>query len=434
MYNKIIIFLGFIILAQTLHGAAYSIPEQSTRSIGMAAAMTAVEDDVGSIYFNPANLGFIEEGSYLKSSSLLISFNGSFERAADSLSSSGYERKKNLSKVNYVPFVGAGKKYKKNSDFFGFALYSPFGLRSPWNKSGPQRYMVTDSHLRTVFLVPTYARKITDNLSLGAGLNMVHSQLILERQAPLGNVLYSQTGNVSFLENPTYDSPVEIDMKDHGSFSGNFGMSYKLSNRSRIGLVYRSQTNMDFKGKYRVNNIHSSLSSLGSSFESPAASELSLPQSAGFGYAHKTPTNRLFSLDVQWYDWSVVDHVPIDLEIDSHPVFKDQVIDRNWKDTWSIRSGYEFPLKWEGLIGRVGGFYENTPINNERLDPILLSNDVLGLSCGLSLDLDEGHIELGYMHLFTRSRNVNNSLNDPASNGKYHYSLDIIGLSFLKHY
>ncbi|MFC1742694.1 OmpP1/FadL family transporter [Candidatus Riflebacteria bacterium] len=434
MLKKTFFLIGFYFLTGSLFAAAFSIPEQSTRSLGLAGAMTAVVDDVSSIYFNPANTAFLKEGHYFKTTGQFNSVNAEYDRAADSISPSGYSRMQNGDRARFYPFIGVGKKNSDTDDFYGLALYSPFDFSSVWDFDGPQRYLVTENNFQTYFLTPSYAKRVSDDFSIGLGINLVYSEIQLERKFALGNRLFAMSNDISFLENPMYDSKVLVQMDDQFSLSANLGLAYKLTGNSRFGFNYRGQTNLSFSGDYRVPQVHSALSTLGASFYSKVTGGLVMPQSASLGYAYSAAHNKLFSVDLNWTDWSIVDHIFLNLAKDGNAAFKDERLNLNWNDTWALKLGYECPLGWQNFKGRVGAFYESTPVPDAHLDPGFISGNSLGLALGLSYKNAENQFEFGYSHVFIGSRDVSNSVRNPAANGSYNMARDLFGLSYLRYY
>ena len=69
--------------------------------------------------------------------------------------------------------------------WLGLGLNSPFGLGIQYNDNWPGRFNVTKAAIQTLNLNPTVAVKVTDYLSVGAGLDIMYFDFNLKRVLPL---------------------------------------------------------------------------------------------------------------------------------------------------------------------------------------------------------------------------------------------------------
>ena len=69
--------------------------------------------------------------------------------------------------------------------WLGLGVNSPFGLGIQYNDDWPGRFNVTKAAIQTLNLNPTIAVKVTDYLSVGAGLDIMYFALNLKRVLPL---------------------------------------------------------------------------------------------------------------------------------------------------------------------------------------------------------------------------------------------------------
>lgn len=161
--KKIALILLLNLLSLATFADGYQINSQSARQIGMGHVGTAIKLGSESILFNPAGLSYI---------------NGTFDASMGVTAI--------MSKVKYTNTAGT---YKAESDnpvgtpIFGYIGYriSPrfvagIGLTNPggnnleWPDNWAGSHIIQNISLASFSLQPTLSYKISENLSVGAGL------------------------------------------------------------------------------------------------------------------------------------------------------------------------------------------------------------------------------------------------------------------------
>ncbi len=268
--------------------------------------------------------------------------------------------------------------------------------------------MVTESLLKTTYLTPAAACRISDNLMLGVSISAILAEGRAERFLP------------DPLGGPDGTSEMEGDAV---GFGGTVGLLYQASKSLRFGLTYTPEVEMTLKGRLDIANLPAALNVNG---RYDAKTKLTLPQMATFGVLWQATDRFSLSADVEWQDWSVHDKYLV--EVKNAPnlnIYRP----RDWKDCLDYRLGAEY-LVGDGLALRAGYGYSNAVVDESTLDYSFVNTDMHWLTAGIGIDItDNTTLDLCYEHAYGRSRDVDSSVHFPPANGTYDSDLDIFTLT-----
>ena len=159
----------------------------------------------------------------------------------------------------------------------GIGITPPFGLTTEYDSDWVGRYQAIESRLKTININPSVALKVTDTLSLGGGLNLQYADAELSNAIDFGLI-----GQISGLgtQSQQIDGLVEV-AGDDWSFGYNLGLLYEPSDRTRIGIAYRSDVTHDLKGDadFTVPNAAQPITATGQFVNTDAEAVLKLPDS-----------------------------------------------------------------------------------------------------------------------------------------------------------
>jgi long-chain fatty acid transport protein len=137
----------------------------------------------------------------------------------------------------------------------------------------------------------------------------------------------------------------------------------------------------------------------------------------------------MLEADWQWVGWSTVDKITIDF---ADPASPDNETPKNWENSSSLRLGIE--RSFERLAFRAGYAYDMTPIPAETIDPSLPDSDKQTFALGGGYRFDRASVDLGYMFIVSRDREVRNTLPTGGTpfnqQGKYSTRMHEVGLGF----
>ena len=403
--GKVLALLVVLLFAATpAMAGGFRLPEAGAKAMGMGFAFTAQANDPSAIYFNPA--GIIQlEGTNTKVGVTYIKENGGTFKGITPLTGglTVSETQKDLD--FFVP--NAFVTIKKSPDFaYGVGIFSPFGLGQEYENKNTSifRNQITKIDLLTVVINPTVAYRVNEFLSVGAGIDFLYGEAILEKtpvSLALGGDLYN-----SKLEG------------DGTAWGYNFGAQLNPSKNLKIGAAYRSPFTLDIKdGDVEIRNINVALAPLfgGTSFDTKGSATVSMPATFDLGVAY-TLDRLTVEVDASWTFWSSfkalrIDIPPVFLPSPPYPpntaVLGPTTSPKNWDDVVAIYVGGEYRVT-DPLALRLGFRYDPTPVPAETMGPELPDSDKLYYCAGAGYKYNNWTFDLAYMFVDKKDRTVNN--------------------------
>jgi long-chain fatty acid transport protein len=411
----------------------FYVPEQGARSVGMADAVAAAPGEVSGIFHNPASLSTVgtldaEVGGLLVFPSIRFFRRPATDPFAPSPAQAtiDFPESKNTNGVGAVPLLGvAGNLGVKNLGV-GVGVYVPFGAQLSFPVDGAQREVVTSVALQSIHVTPTVAYRLFDRLSVGVGVSYINSSFTLEQQNATAFIL----GSPNDFPNPPASSegPTRIHLTDSLKFSASFGALYTdPDDRFSIGASLMAPTKLDLRGTVDVSNPN--ITALNDAQGNPlpaghrtdaAALAIPLPAIGRLGVLVKPTACLAIEADVNYQAWSSTRTETIFFQ-HHYPLFpqpgaqmNDIVLERNYRDTVSVRLGAEFtPLASERtpLKLRAGVLFDQSPIDDRHFDLLTPDSDKWGISggAGYALKLTEKAwlgLDLSYLHVFYAARDI----------------------------
>ncbi|WP_159811828.1 OmpP1/FadL family transporter [Pseudomonas sp. 18058] len=228
----------------------------------------------------------------------------------------------------------------------GFGMYGNFGLSVKYDDDWAGRYFTQESTLIGISLQPTFAYKITDDLSMGIGPRLVYgyyyTKIAIDNNALLPGTPFQQDGNVQY--------------KDTDTGTGiNLGLRYQLDPRTTVGLAYTSKVKLEFKDSPSVHGIRNPL--LNFAFSRANVDDLeidmNIPQTATLSVAHQLNEQWTLLGSVDWQDWS--DFADIGVSVDTAGGDVSRSVNRKYQDTWHLSLGAQNQLtpklRWNMGVG-----------------------------------------------------------------------------------
>ncbi len=375
MKKATLLLMAVFSVAGSSLGAAYKIPEQSTRSMALSGAYVAGADSADASYFNPANMSWlnttlnIEVGFkyiYLPP----INFNGV---ALDPVPPHNpiFSQAKTKIEEFYIPYfhyvspqVGRFR--------FGLSLTTPAGLSKRW-QTDPQKFTAEEFTLKVAELNPTVSLKLTSKLSIGAGVRFIYSKGIAKYQHPTA-----------------YKVDMEGDTFEYGY---NFAISYRPDEEFTLSATYRSKVNLDLEGDAEGHLA-------GTPFVVNGKVQIPLPSALNLGIAYLYKKKTKFEFVFERTFWSAYNTLDFDFE---NPLLEGalgQPRERNWKDTNTLRFGITHSFN-EKLDMMVGYAVDETPIPELTLGFELPDSFGKIYSFGF-LVKPSNNLELGFAFLYVK--------------------------------
>jgi long-chain fatty acid transport protein len=227
----------------------------------------------------------------------------------------------------------------------GVSMGNYFGLALDWGDSWVGRYIATKTTLIAPQLQPTAAYKVTDWLSIGAGAALTLGYL-RDKAEVKSRIPGKGDGRYEF-----FDTDFAV--------QGNFGIMVEPSEKTRIGVRYLTETDLDFKDDVDFSNV-SPILDRGVELDLG----MKMPQSIMAGIYHRLNDQWAILGSLGWDDWSRFGRVNVDLS-GTEP---EATVDAGFDDTWHFGIGAEYQHNPKLML--TAGFSYDTSMSDSDTRPI----------------------------------------------------------------
>ncbi len=357
------------------HGSGFALYEGGARSSSLAGAVVARADDLSAIFYNPAGL------VQLPKIQIMCGFT-TFIPRAEIVTHLGSEAKTNQlqSSASFAPHFFASYQASERV-WLGLGLNSPFGLGIQYNSNWPGSSNIINASIQTLNLNPTIALKVTDYLSVGAGLDIMYLALKLKRVLPLPLV-----------------GPQTVDLQGGSWGLGfNLGLLLKPLDYLSVGVSYRSQVRQQVEGTARFRPF--------GPLDADASGSIILPDEIFAGIMVRPLKQLSVEGGVIWTHWELFRRLDTKFSNSLGTLSEP----KEWHNTWRGQLGVEYKaLTWLDL--RAGYAFENEPMPDRFADYLVPSTDRRhNFSIGTGFHWGAATVDLAYVAVLMMDRTVNNS-------------------------
>lgn len=390
--NRLAAGLALAGCASLAHAAGFALIEQNASGLGNAyAGAAAVAEDASTVYFNPAGMTLLPDRQLVLAGHLIrpkAEFSGTVSPAV------GGGQGGDAGDWALVP--NAYVAFRLTPDVhLGVGLNSPFGLKTEYDSDWIGRYQAIKSDLKTINLNPSMAYKVSDTLSLGAGLNVQWIEATLTNRIPiLGQPLVTIKGD------------------DYG-WGYNLGALWQVTPATRVGLSYRSEVD------YTLEGTSSTTAPVVGMLNGPVTAEVTLPDSASLSLFHNLSPQWDLLADVTWTGWSDFDDLPIRGTINKTTI-------ENWDDILRYSLGATWHMN-DKLSLRGGIAYDEAPVSDADRTPRIPDGARTWVAVGGQYRLSrQSVLDFGYAHLFVNDPGLQSVDNGTTLNGEFDSQVDIL--------
>ncbi len=405
----------------------YQVNAQSTKQAGMGHVGTAMKLGAESMHFNPAGMAFMENDIHLSAGISGIFSKGKFTQG-DYL-----ERTDNTPSTPFYLYAGF-----KIYDFLaaGVSVTTPYGSAMDWGKDWKGAHLVQDISLKAFNIQPTVSWKITDRLSIGAGLMMEFGNIKLSRALigpgqmnamaekllpQLAPVLQANPQWAGLVNTMVQDiekyrdaSAASVNLRgDAGMRLGfNVGAMFDVNDKITLGVSYRSKVTARVKEgdislsyanerdlkEILLPEVNALLQTIQTKYpqiqlpikgiavppldEGTFSAELPLPDNWNVGVTYR-PTDRwTVSGEVQFVGWGAYKTLAIEFAPSSLSQYN-LVAAKEYHNSRIYRAGAQFAATKRFDV-RLGAYYDESPVKDDYLNPETPSMDKFGVTAGLS--------------------------------------------------
>ncbi|MDX1572529.1 MAG: OmpP1/FadL family transporter [Methylophaga sp.] len=417
---SLLVFLGAG--ASTVHAAGYALIEQSITGLGRAfSGSAAVADDASTIFFNPAGLTQLDSAELNLGMNFIAPY-AKFDNNGSSLP--------NGTPLNGSDSGDAGENALVPNFYYahpvndkvvlGLGIGAPFGLVTEYGDNWVGRYHARKSDLKTININPSIGFKASEKLSLGAGINLQYADIELSQAVDFGAGVGAPQ---------TLDGQAKV-LADDWSWGYNLGLTYQLTDATRVGVSYRSKITHDLKGKgkFRVPNdpTAQAVASGGGFQNGDAEGQVTLPESVSLAVHHQINNQWAVIADASWTRWSQFDELRIESDVQRLNSEKAQ----DWDNAMRYGLGLEYQHN-EKWAWRAGVAYDESPVPNaQRRTPRIPDTDRKWIAFGASYAYSENLIfDAAYAHLFMSDSKIDDrNEQDYRLVGEYRTHVDIVGV------
>jgi len=379
MMKRTLIFILMVsLVSSAVMAGGYQVRLQGNKQTGMGLVGTSLSHDASSIFYNPGALPMLKDkwsiSAGMSSIYGLIRFR---------MEDSDYQAKTNNPVRTPFYLYLNGKITDRLSA--GVGVYTPYGSTAKWDEDWAGKELIQDISMQTIFVQPTVAYKILDNLSIGAGFVYVNGKVELHKAVPYST---PEVAGQAFLEGTT------------SAYGANFGVFYSPTKKLHLGLNYRSYIKMKLDGGDAHFTIPSSVEPLVPKHNKFDA-ELPLPGNIDFGFTYDATDKLKVSAELNFVQWGVYDSLAFTFE--QKPESLNSSNPRLYSDRMIYRIGFEYDLMDEITL-RCGGYYDQTPTNDQYFNPETVSLDNYAFTFGMSMRPLKGlSIDLSYLQIETQT-------------------------------
>ncbi|MCX8108392.1 MAG: outer membrane protein transport protein [Verrucomicrobiae bacterium] len=422
MKTRIIPHLFFLLLlvalyhmASAVNATGFRLPDQDAFAAARGEAFVATADNASAIYYNPAGIAQLQ-GHNVRVGTYALYLQSSYT-SPDGRSFD------NTEDLHAIPQLFYAFGHSELPLSLGVGLYSPYGLSSHWPDDTGFRTVATEGILEYYTVNPVVAWRVSQSLSVGAGLTINYAELDLRK----GLVWPTQPWD-------------EFRFKGDGlDFGYNIGLLWKLHEKISFGANFRSITTVDLDGRTEYFNAVE-IPGVFPAFPKQrveASAEFPFPFSAVLGVSYRPTPNWNFEFDAEYTDWNRLNTVVVKQAASFSPLIPQNLpLVLDWEGSWYYEFGITRYINdaWSISLGYI--FNENS-VPDKTYSPIVADLDRHFVSIGAGYARDNFNIDLTYQFGYGPARKVSGSqasATGQTADGEYefvsHALMVSIGLKF----
>jgi long-chain fatty acid transport protein len=391
---------------QPAYGSGFGIFTQGASALGQADAVVAHSDGPSAIFFNPALMNQLP-GTQVEIGTTLLFPSRDFTSSTTGVSASTEDKV-------YFPSSFYVSHAFNDKISAGLGVFNPFGLGTEWNSLWEGRYIATKSTIDTYNINPVASYRITPDLSIAAGLDVIILDTTLENKV-----------NLSGFGLPDANQK----FKGNGTGVGyNLGIAYNAGHGISLGASYRSEVKVDITGDVTFELPTPAL--YGVLPNTNGRTSVTLPRQLTAGIAYQANDRLTMETGFRWEDWHSYRQLVLTF---------DQLIagnsaagyPKNWHDTFAVNIGGKYRLS-DTFTLLAGYLYGWNPVPNETFDPAVPDANTHLFCAGAEARFDKFTMALSYGYQLQEDRNKQNLVGlfvGGTANGSYHADIHLVGLS-----
>ncbi len=368
--------------------AAFQLWEQNASGMGTAyAGSAAVADNASTIFYNPAGMSQLN-GIQVSVGVAAIGPSYEFHNEGSTGATGNGGNGGDAGGWHGVPNAYFSWQVAPNWNL-GLGISSPFGLATEYdNTNWIGARQAVKSELRTVNYNPSVSYRLSDKVSLGAGINY---QTL---NAELTNSLAKLKG-------------------DDSAIGWNAGALFTLSPAMRVGVSYRSAMKYHLEGK--LNDT------------TPINADVKLPDTFILSVWQQVSDRWEAMGDLSYTRWNTLKALNVYSQATGALITSETF---NYDNSWRLAWGAAYKAT-DSVKLKFGIAYDRTPVSNDDRSARVPDNDRVWFSLGGQWNAGAyGRFDLGYSYLYVKDASVNQSKNGTNLRGHYENGAHLLGAQY----
>ena len=377
--------------APGVHALGIRLPDQHAEATARGEAFVATADNPSAIYYNPAGITQLE-GNQFSIGAYTIDLKSEYTSPLGLKAESDND-------PQIAPHLYYTHAFKDKNLVAGFGIYSPYGLSNEYPDDTPFRTIAKKGSIQYITFAPTIAARVSDSLSIAAGINYNHVTAELTRGifAP---------GDESHFKG------------DDGAISAKLGLLWQPSAQHSFGVSYQSESRFRISGGFE-NSPYAP--------REDATADFVFPQFFIVGYSFRPTPDWNIEFNYDWTDWEALNDVNLTTASGANTA-----LPFNWKSS----AFYEFGItrKFGAFSVSTGYIYSENSVREENFSPLIPDSNRHIFSVGVGYKTDAWSVNLAYQYAYGPERVINNSVSPSligeSANGQYEFNSHAISLDF----
>ncbi len=410
-FFHILILVLLFSFGSNIYANGLSLNSIGSRALGMGGAFVGLADDHTAIYWNPAGL-YQQKGAYVGVFVTDIIPTGTYTYDAAQIDT------KTLTNHYISPNVmGYWQCLLTDKLKMGLGIYVPAGLGAEWDGNDLKAFSNGSAYnwmskIGVVNISPAVSFALSDQLSLGAAVNVYYAMFDMERPATLRDQTGQVVGFAQYSESST-----------GLGYGITFGALFQVNKMISVGASFRTKTNVTMSGEAE----NPGMAAAGVETKSDFDRDVAWPMWIAGGVAVRPTDNLTFTFDLQWSQWSA-----------SEETFKtefknatwaagaqatgDDTFKLFWEDALQIRLGAEYKLN-DAFTLRGGYYNDPAPAPDKTYNILFPSISYNAFTAGGTMTFGNVNIDAGFEYLLGSEREIPTGKYEDAVPGTHNMNI-----------
>jgi long-chain fatty acid transport protein len=381
-------------------------PTTGTAGLATTGGRIVFVDDASAVFHNPANLLDLDRWEASAEPTIV---HHSVEYTAPSGATARTEDPWKL-----LPHFFVGGPVHGDRVAAGLGVSVPFGLSVDWGSGEALRYIAPRYvQLKTANFNPSVAVRLAEGLHLGAGLDVMYSQLTLSQYVPWS--LLAATPGLP-------DGDLRAQASGIG-ISGNAALTWKFLPHHRIAATLRAPMDVQYDGDLRGTEVPGLARG---ELLLPFNTSIHFPTIISLGYGWEVSDNLRLEANAEWIEFSRFDSLSLNLPMAVPGV--PPSVRQDWNDTFTFGASATWQVD-EAWHLRASYQYFQTPVPEDTFSPTIPDSNQHAVAVGVGFRRGRHRLELAYSRVFYEDREIAQNQN-PLYLGRYEIDVHLISAAY----